>query len=67
MAIYPPISNRENEREDESWEARERRQAMISEKVEKERRRLEAEERSTSAANQELYQLYNELQGISHE
>lgn len=63
-------SNRNNNNVDderESWEARERRQAMISEKVEKERRRLEAEERSTSTANQELYQLYNELQGISHE
>lgn len=60
--------NEEETRETrESWEARERREAMISEKVEKERRRLEAEERSTGAANQELYQLYNELQGISHE
>lgn len=57
----------ENESREKSWEARERQQAVISEKVEKERRRLEAEEKTTNATNQELYQLYNELQGISHE
>lgn len=58
---------RERRTEEMTWEMRERQQALISEKVDKERRRLEVEEKSTTSANQELYQLYNELQGISHE
>lgn len=67
MKLVAEEEEDENESREKSWEARERQQAVISEKVEKERRRLEAEEKTTNATNQELYQLYNELQGISHE
>ena len=46
---------------DEQW------RRIIRSKVEDERRRLEEEERLTTSSNRDLYKLFNELQGISHE
>jgi hypothetical protein len=46
---------------DETW------RRIIRSKVEDERRRLDDEERLSSASNRDLFKLYNDLQGISHE
>jgi hypothetical protein len=60
--IFSNLQDRKRKRDEE-----ERRDKELKNKVTQERRKIDEEEKYVTNANRELYAMFNDLQGISHE